>query len=154
MPHPLPRVQLPPPHTDEWEWQLHGACRSMPIHMFFPPYGLRGPARAKIERNAKLVCAPCPVIERCLRHATQTREPYGIWGGLTPTERLHHTTPPHHSAHSHPPARPTEPPHRTTPIPLQENPNLTKRDHRHVWRVGNGAAISNRGQHLPDTAYP
>lgn len=36
---------------------------------------------------AKQVCARCPVRVDCLAKALETREPFGIWGGLTPQER-------------------------------------------------------------------
>ncbi|KAA0923960.1 WhiB family transcriptional regulator [Rhodococcus sp. IEGM 1374] len=85
--NPLPPVQLPQPRNEEWEWQIDAACRSMPISMFFPRRGLRGSALTEVVRNAKLICAQCPVIERCLQHALDCGEPYGIWGGLTVTER-------------------------------------------------------------------
>ncbi|MCZ4587602.1 WhiB family transcriptional regulator [Rhodococcus opacus] len=89
---PALQVLFPQPRADQWEWQLRGACRSMPISMFFPARGLRGHARSKLERAAKLVCQQCPVIERCLRHALETSEPYGVWGGLTSTERVGRAT--------------------------------------------------------------
>jgi WhiB family redox-sensing transcriptional regulator len=33
------------------------------------------------------VCARCPVIESCLKHALSVREPYGVWGGMSEEER-------------------------------------------------------------------
>ncbi|MBY4039272.1 WhiB family transcriptional regulator [Rhodococcus fascians] len=87
MRHHLAPVQLPKPRNDQWEWQVRAVCRSMPISMFFPPQGLRGSALAEAERNAKLICAQCPIIERCLQHALECGEPYGVWGGLTVAER-------------------------------------------------------------------
>ncbi|MDZ7931746.1 MAG: WhiB family transcriptional regulator [Rhodococcus sp. (in: high G+C Gram-positive bacteria)] len=82
-----PPVQLPLPHADEWDWQRRGACRTEPSGIFFPAGDLRGSALGIVERSAKRVCALCPVIEECLRHALDCREPYGIWGGLTALER-------------------------------------------------------------------
>ncbi|MGF0313474.1 WhiB family transcriptional regulator [Rhodococcus sp. IEGM1428] len=84
----FPPLQLPRPQCDEWEWQVRGACRAMPVGMFFPPTELRGYSRSILEKDAKRVCAQCPVIERCLQHALESNEPYGIWGGLTRAERL------------------------------------------------------------------
>lgn len=37
--------------------------------------------------RAKAVCQVCPVVGECRAYALQIREPYGIWGGLTETER-------------------------------------------------------------------
>ena len=39
------------------------------------------------EAKAKEVCRRCPVIEECRRHALATHEPYGVWGGLSESER-------------------------------------------------------------------
>ncbi len=37
--------------------------------------------------RAKAICGVCPVMEPCSSHAVKIREPFGIWGGLTETER-------------------------------------------------------------------
>ena len=39
------------------------------------------------EMQAKAVCSGCPVVESCLRWALKAREPYGVWGGLSESER-------------------------------------------------------------------
>ena len=49
--------------------------------------GERGPARTHREVRAKQVCRACPVIEQCRRHALSAHEPYGVWGGLSESER-------------------------------------------------------------------
>lgn len=79
--------RLPGPNADLWEWQLHGACRGEDSSLFFHPEGERGPARSAREAAAKAVCARCPVVEQCRRHSLATREPYGVWGGLSEAER-------------------------------------------------------------------
>jgi WhiB family redox-sensing transcriptional regulator len=79
--------RLPGPNADLWEWQLRGACRGEDSALFFHPEGERGPARSARETAAKAVCVRCPVIEECLRQALVTREPYGVWGGTTESER-------------------------------------------------------------------
>jgi WhiB family transcriptional regulator, redox-sensing transcriptional regulator len=35
------------------------------------------------------MCRSCPVRPECAAHALTAREPYGVWGGLTETERWH-----------------------------------------------------------------
>jgi WhiB family transcriptional regulator, redox-sensing transcriptional regulator len=80
--------RLPGPNADVWDWQLHGACRGMDSAFFFHPDGERGPARAHRERRAKAVCRSCPVLEPCRRHAIAAGEPYGIWGGMSESERV------------------------------------------------------------------
>ena len=79
--------RLPVPVTDIWDWQMRGACRGMNSDLFFHPERERGPARAIREARAKTVCRTCPVLERCRQHALAVREPYGVWGGLSVSER-------------------------------------------------------------------
>lgn len=79
--------RLPVPVTDIWDWQMHGACRGMDSAFFFHPENERGPARADREERAKEVCRACPVIDECRRHALTVQEPYGVWGGLSESER-------------------------------------------------------------------
>ena len=79
--------RLPRPVLSEWEGQNQGACRELPSEMFFHPDGERGPRRANREATAKAVCATCPVIEACRKHALAVQEPYGIWGGLSEDDR-------------------------------------------------------------------
>jgi WhiB family redox-sensing transcriptional regulator len=79
--------RLPAPITDHYEWQLRGACRGADASIFFLPEGERGPRKARRERAAKSICRRCPVLEQCAAFALATREPYGVWGGMTPDER-------------------------------------------------------------------
>lgn len=55
-------------------------CAQIGTEFFFAEKG--GPTR-----DAKKVCAQCPVIAECLDYAQQVEWEYGIFGGLTPTER-------------------------------------------------------------------
>ena len=79
--------RLPIPVMEEWEWQYQGACRDLDPEMFFHPDGERGPRRRNRENAAKAVCASCPVIAACRAHALAVQEPYGIWGGLSESDR-------------------------------------------------------------------
>jgi WhiB family redox-sensing transcriptional regulator len=63
------------------------ACLTADPDLFFPPDGERGPARDARDVMALAVCAACPVLEQCRRHALSARETYGIWGGTTEDER-------------------------------------------------------------------
>ena len=76
-------------------WRNKAACRSEDPELFFPapPPAGRGRAvreaiqRAAVaERQAKAICARCPVRAECLSDATESRE-HGILGGLTEDER-------------------------------------------------------------------
>jgi WhiB family redox-sensing transcriptional regulator len=82
--------RLPGPVADIWDWQLRGACRSLPADqadVFFHPEGERGPARERRDRAAQAICAGCPVLRECAAHALAVREPYGVWGGMTEEDR-------------------------------------------------------------------
>ena len=47
----------------------------------------RGLARLRRDRAAKAVCARCDVRIECADYSIRSREPYGVWGGLTEEER-------------------------------------------------------------------
>ena len=79
--------RLPAPVAETWDWQLRGACREVDTVLFFHPDGERGSARARRQAAAKAVCADCPVLEACRRHALAVHEPYGVWGGMSEEER-------------------------------------------------------------------
>ena len=79
--------RLPMPVVQMWDWQLRGACRDLDSSVFFHPDRERGPIREARERRAKLICRRCPVLEQCRRHALMVHEPYGVWGGLSASER-------------------------------------------------------------------
>lgn len=81
-----PTATPPGAQSGLWEWQLHAACRGNPAP-FFHPYGEREPSRSRRQQAAKAVCATCPVLPACRRHALAAREPYGVWGGLSEEER-------------------------------------------------------------------
>jgi WhiB family redox-sensing transcriptional regulator len=75
-------------HTWEYGWQWRAACRGEDAALFFPPAREEGRDERLIrERQAKAICATCPVRVECLEYALRTREPYGIWGGLNEAER-------------------------------------------------------------------
>ncbi len=80
--------RLPAPVTDVWNWQMRAACRDLDPSLFFHPEKERGATRIQRETRAKQVCASCPVRVPCRTHALSTREPYGVWGGLTQSDRL------------------------------------------------------------------
>lgn len=67
-------------------WQERGACSDVDTDVFYVGPE-RGPTLVALEARAKTICASCPVIQQCREYALRNREPYGIWGGLTPKER-------------------------------------------------------------------
>jgi len=69
-------------------WQHKGLCRGNHSYLFFPPSTVeRKEERERREHKAKAICSVCPVKVDCLEFALEIREPYGIWGALTETER-------------------------------------------------------------------
>lgn len=80
--------RLPGPIDDLWDWQRLGACRGRDSAQFFHPDGERGSSRSRREADAKAVCVTCPVRAECAAHALAVREPYGVWGGFSESERL------------------------------------------------------------------
>ena len=81
-------AERPAALSSDWEWQLNGACREGDGELFFHPYGEREPSRSRRDRAAQAICAECPVLLRCRSYALANREPYGVWGGLTETDRV------------------------------------------------------------------
>jgi WhiB family redox-sensing transcriptional regulator len=80
--------RLPGPSADVWDWQRNGSCRGRDSAQFFHPDGERGASRMRRELAAKALCHSCPVRAECAAHALAAREPYGVWGGFTETERI------------------------------------------------------------------
>jgi WhiB family redox-sensing transcriptional regulator len=66
------------------DWMSESLCRKKHGDIWFPPFETTTP-----EINyaiAKKVCNVCPVWTDCLSFGK--KEIYGVWGGLTPQERL------------------------------------------------------------------
>ena len=70
---------------DNNTWMADGACRTEEPAQFFPD-GSTGGWLPVID-HAKKICAICPVLATCRTWALETRQTYGIWGGLTEQER-------------------------------------------------------------------
>ncbi len=69
-------------------WRERAACLEYPAVLFFGMDDAESPAERRArEDRAKSICFTCEVREECLEYALETREPYGIWGGLTEVER-------------------------------------------------------------------
>lgn len=66
------------------EWFKNAACRKLHGDFFFPPMDVENPE--KYYDVARTVCASCPVWKQCL--AAGQKEVWGMWGGLTPQERI------------------------------------------------------------------
>lgn len=61
------------------EWMTWALCAETDSEAFFP-------AKGESPRQAKAVCASCPVRLECLEYALKSGA-IGIWGGTTETQR-------------------------------------------------------------------
>lgn len=83
-----PLTVTAPPIEDDW--RQHAACTNKKLALFFPEGGTgadRGQVKKNITERAKRICAGCPVRQMCLDWALETREEFGVWGGLDERER-------------------------------------------------------------------
>ena len=80
---PLAKVPL----DSKWHWQELGRCRTADPLLFFHPQNERGASRSRRDQSAKRVCASCPVRLECADYAIRSREPFGVWGGLSEDDR-------------------------------------------------------------------
>src|SRR4051812_43208920 len=60
-------------------WRARAACYGMDTNLFFPDVAARAD-------NAVAVCGACPVAAECL--VENLKEMHGVFGGLTPDERI------------------------------------------------------------------
>lgn len=79
------RVRLSPLQPEPWREEA--LCQDKPELFFNPEKREATRTRLLRENAAKAVCAECPVITQCREHALSTREPYGVWGGLSESDR-------------------------------------------------------------------
>lgn len=61
-------------------WQDQALCAQVDPEIFFPD-------KSGSARQAKAICATCPVQTRCLEFALERNERYGVFGGMTERER-------------------------------------------------------------------
>lgn len=80
-------IELAVTTSDSWwtppqreSWMSEALCAQVDPDAFFPEKG-------GSTRQAKAICAECPVRMQCLAYALEHDETTGIWGGLTPRER-------------------------------------------------------------------
>lgn len=62
-------------------WRAEALCAGQPQEMFFPE------DKKDVSKEARQMCAECPVKEECLAFAIRTGEKHGLWGGLSPKKR-------------------------------------------------------------------
>lgn len=69
-----------PLHAPSTTWHDDAACQGADTTVFFP-------ASDNNAGPAKAICDTCPVAVECLEWAIETRQPDGVWGGMTAQER-------------------------------------------------------------------
>ncbi|MFE9812352.1 WhiB family transcriptional regulator [Streptomyces sp. NPDC005548] len=67
------------------DWHASATCATVDPELFYPT-GPGGTA-AQMEKQAKSICAVCPVRQECLDEAVAVGDVSGIRGGLTASER-------------------------------------------------------------------
>lgn len=70
----------PDSNSSSKDWRDDGICNTIDPEIWFPDKG-------GSTREAKKVCARCPVTEQCLEYALERDERFGIWGGKSERDR-------------------------------------------------------------------
>lgn len=67
------------------DWRKAAACRTEDPETFFAS-DLTAAGKANI-RHAKVICWTCPSKAACGQWAIDTRQAFGVWGGVSERER-------------------------------------------------------------------
>jgi WhiB family redox-sensing transcriptional regulator len=71
----------------ENDWRELALCREVDPELFFTSGRVDASHNREQIRQAKSVCHRCPSASRCLVWSIETRQEYGVWGGLDEAER-------------------------------------------------------------------
>ena len=74
------QVGLADLHVGHQTWREQANCATVGPEPFYVDKG-------GSNREAKMVCAACPVRQECLDYAMANDERHGLWGGLSERER-------------------------------------------------------------------
>jgi len=80
--HTLPADLPKPREYQPMVWRNEAACKDHDPKLWYPER--RGDAN---HQRAVAICQQCPARDACLEHALDHNESYGIWGGLTESQR-------------------------------------------------------------------
>lgn len=75
---------LVPMMDNDIEW-ARGACRGLPLSVFFPNHAI---SLGKDLARARAICSRCPIRVQCRDHG-RVNEGYGIWGGVSMEGNAH-----------------------------------------------------------------
>ena len=81
---PLHRI----PAEDDATWREQASCATSDPEAWFPPE-LESGGWVAADAAPLRVCRRCPVATQCLEWAIASGCDYGIFGGLTPSQRRH-----------------------------------------------------------------
>lgn len=70
------------PDEADRRWQTDAGCLDHDPELFFAKEDTDGAA------EALAICKACPVVDDCLEFALDTRQDYGVWGGMTENNRM------------------------------------------------------------------
>ena len=73
--------------TTTFDWLNEANCKNENTSSFYAIPKTDGYADA--VKEAKAICEECHVLEQCLDYAMRN-EPFGIWGGMTESQRARH----------------------------------------------------------------
>jgi WhiB family redox-sensing transcriptional regulator len=82
-----PRIRKLARDLSRASWMDSGLCLGDPRDLWLERAGETQEAADTRAAHARVVCDACPVRVECLDTAIANREPAGVWGGHTPTER-------------------------------------------------------------------
>lgn len=82
----MPRYRNLEPTSDFWSWRDQAACIGSDDLFYSAADEPKGERRRK-EEKAKAICATCPILDTCRQFAMDSEELYGVWGGLTESDR-------------------------------------------------------------------
>ena len=69
-------------------WMRDAACSDDDTGVFYPDPDLTDkPMIMRLHAIAIAVCRTCPVTGPCLAYAMEHNEIFGVWGGMTPSQR-------------------------------------------------------------------
>lgn len=79
------------PTLPDADWRRRAACRDADPDSLTPVDG-EGEESPRLTESRDRLCLggdgdPCPVIDACLGWSLVTKQPTGVWGGLTTPER-------------------------------------------------------------------
>jgi WhiB family redox-sensing transcriptional regulator len=67
------------------DWRDNAACTDQESDLFFASE-LTATGKADV-RHAKTICWRCPSLQPCGQWALETRQAFGVWGGMSERER-------------------------------------------------------------------